>query len=354
MEAFEFSLQQQWPLPANPRPIVIIGAGGIVHDSHLPAYAKAGFPVQGIFDIAVERSKKMAQKFGIPVVHSCLEEALHVPNVVFDIAIPPNRILSVLESMPDRAAVLIQKPLGTDLTEAKRIVDLCREKQLTAAVNFQFRFSPAMLAVRNLIQIGHFGQLVDIDVHFNYREPWELFPFLKSQPRVEMLIVSIHYFDWIRTILGEPEAVYARSISHPEFPGIESTRTSAILDYGDRVRCCLSLNNTWKYGSEHEACRIRIEGTRGAALIDLGCLINYPAGRPDRLEVTKTTSTWQVVPLEGSWFPDAFHGPMANLQRFISGEDEQLWTEVNDAVKTMRLIESLYRSDQQGATSIVL
>ena len=35
-------------LPRNPRPIVILGAGGIVHDAHLPAYRKAGYPVFGI------------------------------------------------------------------------------------------------------------------------------------------------------------------------------------------------------------------------------------------------------------------------------------------------------------------
>ena len=40
------SFAQDWPAPANPKPIVIIGAGGIVRDAHLPAYAKAGLTVQ--------------------------------------------------------------------------------------------------------------------------------------------------------------------------------------------------------------------------------------------------------------------------------------------------------------------
>jgi hypothetical protein len=30
-------LRQTWPLPARPRPIVLIGAGGIVQDAQLPA-----------------------------------------------------------------------------------------------------------------------------------------------------------------------------------------------------------------------------------------------------------------------------------------------------------------------------
>jgi len=38
------------PRPKQVRPIVIIGAGGIVRAAHLPAYEKAGFPVIGLMD----------------------------------------------------------------------------------------------------------------------------------------------------------------------------------------------------------------------------------------------------------------------------------------------------------------
>ena len=42
-------------------PIVIIGAGGIVSDAHLPAYQKANFEVLGIYD-PDEKNLKNAQK----------------------------------------------------------------------------------------------------------------------------------------------------------------------------------------------------------------------------------------------------------------------------------------------------
>ena len=31
------SFAQDWPAPSAPKPIVLIGAGGIVRDAHLPA-----------------------------------------------------------------------------------------------------------------------------------------------------------------------------------------------------------------------------------------------------------------------------------------------------------------------------
>ena len=39
------ALNQEWPLPSSPRPIVTFGAGSIVGDAHFPAYRKAGLPV---------------------------------------------------------------------------------------------------------------------------------------------------------------------------------------------------------------------------------------------------------------------------------------------------------------------
>lgn len=346
------TFRQHWPMPSRPRPIVVIGAGGVVNDAHLPAYAKANFKVVGIYDIHSDRSRETATRFGVATVYPTLAEALSTEDVVFDVAVPPDRLRAVLEQCVPHSIVLMQKPMGTNLEDARQIVAICREKQLTAAVNFQLRFSPIMLAVGDMLSRDLLGQIVDIDVHLNYREPWELFPFLKSQKRVEMLIASIHYFDWIRSIVGEPQGVYARSIPHPAFPDIEATRTSAILDYGNQIRCCLSLNGTWGFAPKHEACVIRIEGTKGAAVVDLGCLINYPTGIPDRLEFITAGTEWSVVPLEGNWFPDAFQGTMANLQRFVGGEDDRLFTCVEDAIRTMALVEALYDSSQHGSTRI--
>lgn len=346
------SLRQRWPLPSRPRPIVVIGTGGIINDCHLPAYAMGKLPVAGVFDLDAARSRAVADKFQIPTVFNTLADAVAAREVVFDVAVPPKHLYDVLTALPHGASVLMQKPMGVDLHDAARIVRLCREREFSAAVNFQLRFSPMMLVLGDLIERGAIGQIFDIDVDLNYREPWEMFPFLYGQPRVEMLIASIHYFDWVRSIAGEPMGVYARSIPHPSFPGIEATRTAAILDFGDAIRCCLSLNDCWLHGPKHESCTIRVDGLQGAAVITLGCLMGYPQGKPDELEFITAGGEWTKVPLCGNWFPDAFLGTMANLQRFIGGEDDVLHTRVADAVHTMELVEALYESNEKGAVRI--
>jgi hypothetical protein len=56
--------------------------------------------------------------------------------------------------------------------------------------------------------------------------------------------------------------------------------------------------------------------------------------------------------LQGAWFPDAFVGRMANLQRFIAGEDAELVSSVEDAWVTMALVEAAYASSSSPATPL--
>ena len=336
-------LRQRHPLPSAPRPIVLIGTGGIANDAHLPAYAKAGFPVAGVLDVDFDKARATATRWRIERVFRTLAEAATaVPGCVFDVAVPPVAHEAILAALPEGAAVLIQKPLGLDLRQATAIRAVCRTRRLVAAVNFQLRFSPMMLAVADALERGVLGRLLDIEVHLSLRTPWELFPHLKPNPRVEIVSHSVHYLDTIRALAGEPSQVLARTY---HFPGSElaDTRTSAILDYGNELRVTLSINHHHDFGRRFQDATFRIEGHQGAALVKLGLLLDYPRGEPDELWIAPRGGPWQPVQLEGGWFPDAFIGTMSNLQRFAAGEDEVLKTSVEDAWRTMALVESCYQ-----------
>jgi predicted dehydrogenase len=346
-------LQQAWPMPSKPRPIVIIGAGGIVNDAHLPAYRKAGFTVAGVFDVDRGRSEETAKRWQIPRVFGSIGEARATPDVVFDVAVPPEHLYEVVKQLPLGAAVLMQKPMGKDLIDARRVRDVCRNHALTAAVNFQLRFSSMMLAIRDAIARGMLGRVLDVEVNLNVDTPWGLFPFLKKLDRVEIQVHSIHYLDLVRSFLGEPRGVYAKTVAHPELPDLKSTRTSAILDYGPDVRCVLSINHHHVFGPARQAATIKLEGNQGAAVAKLGVLMNYPTGEADALSLARRgENKWHEVPLRGRWFPDAFIGTMANLQRAAAGEDEHPWTGVEDAYRTMALVEACYQSSASGGTPI--
>lgn len=343
-------LQQAWPMPSAPRPITIIGAGGIIRDGHLPAYRKMGLPVAGVFDLDIDMARRLAADFGVPVVHETLASAVAACGTegVFDLALPPAAILPTVESLPKGGTALIQKPLGPDGPAARRIVAVLDARAVTAATNFQLRFTPSMLAIRDAVRQGLLGDVIDIEVRLAVYMPWELWSFIPTLDAVEIPLHSIHYLDWIRSLVGEPRSVYAKSVRHPRYPDQADARSSIILDYGDRIRCALSLNHTYNFGPDHVEATIRVEGTRGAAHLTVGYLVDYVRPVPERLEMVVKGGAWTAVALGGERVPDAFGYVMANLQRYVAGEDSVLDTDVHDSVRTMALVDAALASSRRG------
>lgn len=352
------SIQTTPKLPHTPRPIIMIGAGGIVNDAHLPAYKKAGFPVAGIFDLNPEKAAQTAAAFDIPRLFPSLEAAVDTApgNVVFDIATPASALPHILPQLPDGAAVLFQKPMGENLAEAQKIYAICREKNLTAAVNFQLRFAPFVIAARSLIEQGAIGPVHDMEVRVTVYTPWHLWKFLEQVAYVEITYHSIHYLDLMRSFLGQPRGVYAKTTNPPTVANIDSTASTIILDYGPTTRAAISTNHNHRYGLTHQESYIKWEGERGAIKAKMGLLMNYPTGVPDIFEYCllkeNAEPEWQSLSIEGSWFPDGFIGTMASLQCFVEGSAGTLPTSVDDVIYTMALVDAARRSNEGGATPI--
>ena len=123
-------LTQAWPRPAHPRPIVIIGAGGIVRAAHLPTYRALGFPVAGLFDVRADAARSTADAFAIDTVFPTLADAAASRDARLR-SRGPRRSDSRRSSRSFRAApaVLIQKPMGPDLATARAIHACCRDRR---------------------------------------------------------------------------------------------------------------------------------------------------------------------------------------------------------------------------------
>ena len=337
-------------LPKTKIPIVIIGAGGIVKDAHLPAYKKAGFKVLGIYDLNLEKADNLGKQFDIPNVCKKIETLIDLGKknkAVFDLAVPASQIAKLLATLTDEAAVLIQKPMGEDFYQAQEIYNICTKKRLTASVNFQLRFAPFINAARSIISSGAIGDVYDMEVKLCTYTPWHLWDFLAKIPRVEILYHSIHYIDVVRSLLGDPTRVMAKTVRHPNTK-VASTRSTILFDYGDQLSATISTNHDHNFGKLHQQSYIKWEGTEGAIYAKMGLLLDYPNGVPDSFEYCvkniKGIMEWKTVNLEGSWFPNAFIGSMSSLMRFVEGSEKDLPTKVEDALKTMDVVEMAYNS----------
>jgi predicted dehydrogenase len=339
--------------PNHSRPIYIIGAGGIVNDAHLPAYRMARFEVAGIWNRNRNRAEMLAARFAIPAVYKTVEEmvAAAPENAVYDIAIMAPQFIETLEKLPDGAAVLIQKPMGDNLAMASEILACCRRKKLIAAINCQLRFAPFVSAARWLVDRGLIGDIYDIEVRISVNTPWHLFPNVVKHPRLEILNHSVHHIDLVRSFLGEPKTVLAKTLRHPA-KELSSTRSTILFDYGDTVHAVINVNHDHEFGSHNQESFIKWEGTKGAIKAKMGLLMNYPDGVPDKFEYCLLEDgkepAWHEQVLEGTWFPDAFVGTMSSLMRFAEGSDSTLPTSVEDVIHTMTVVEAAYKSSAKG------
>jgi len=341
------------PMPRQPRPIIVVGSGGIVHDAHLPAYQKAGFPVAALMDASLERARTLAGKYSVPLATSSLDEAIakSPKDSVFDVAVPAGAILDVLPLLPDGSAALIQKPMGNTLEKAEQILAICRKKGLTAAVNFQLRYAPVMLAAKRITDAGLLGDVHDMEVVVSVFMPWDLWTFLATAPRLEILYHSIHYVDLVRAWFGNPERVLARTVRNPRTPNLAATKSLITLDYGEWKRVYIATNHGHKF-KDSQRSYVQWEGTEGALHAVMGVNLDYPKGRPDVLTFAKPDEGWQTLPTQGNWFPDAFIGSMGSLQAYVTGDAATLPTSVEDAIDTMRTVEAAYISNERDGVSL--
>ncbi|MFT3844227.1 MAG: Gfo/Idh/MocA family oxidoreductase [Lacibacter sp.] len=339
-------------------PVYMIGAGGIVNSAHLPAYNIAGYKVEGIVDLDFKKATETAAKFQIPTVFHSLDEMLkHVPGkVVFDIAVPGKAIMEILKVLPEGSFVLLQKPMGEDMVSAKEILKLVREKNITAAINFQLRYAPFILEVKRMLAEGLLGDIDDVELNVNVYTPWKLWDFLFTAQRVEILYHSVHYVDLVRNLLGNPVAVYAKTTKHKSMPQLASVRSNIIMDYGEMIRANILTNHCHNYGTPKQQSYIKIEGSKGAVMIKFGALINYPRGAADSFEYVLLEDgkepEWIEKKIEGSWFPHAFIGSMEQVMMAAEGKIERPDNSVEDCIYTMACVEAAYKSSEQGGVAL--
>ena len=216
-----------------------IGAGFIMRDVQLKAYADAGFNVAGITSRTPEIAREVADLHGIPRVYETVEEMLEDPAVeILDIAVPPDSQLDVVRSAVKHGShlkgILAQKPLAVSYGQAAEIVRLCEERGLPLAVNQNMRFDQSIRALKTILTRGDLGSPVLATIEMRAVPHWQTW--LHDYRRLTLLNMSIHHIDSFRFLFGEPESIYvsARKIREP---GSLMKTESASISSSIRTEC---------------------------------------------------------------------------------------------------------------------
>jgi predicted dehydrogenase len=329
-----------------------IGAGFIMRDVQLVAYRDAGYNVAAIASGSVETSRSVAARFGIPTVHETYRELLGDSSIeVLDIAVPPHVQPGIIREAVRHAGhirgILAQKPLAINYAEARELVRLCQEADITLAVNQNMRYDQSIRALKTVLERGYLGEPVLGTIEMRAIPHW--MPWCRQYGRLTLLIMSIHHLDTFRYLFGDPENVYvsARSDPRAKFEHRDGIALY-ILEYSSGLRAT-AWDDVWAGPAREGAAadnyiKWRVEGTDGVAQGTIGWP-DYPNAVPSTIEfsTTRQPGVWLAPQWKEVWFPDAFRGTMGMLLEALATGAEPA-VSGRDNLGTMALVEACYRS----------
>jgi predicted dehydrogenase len=340
---------------AHRRRIGIVGAGAIVEVAHLPAYRLAGLEVVAILDLDRARAEDLATRFGIARVHDSLDDLLADPAVeLVDIAVPAvSQPAIALQALEAGHHLICQKPFAVDVATARTVAAAARRLGRHVAVQQQLRFEEGIAAARAMVRAGWIGDPIGVTFAIDILTDFTAWPWLVESDRLELMYHSIHYFDAIRSILGDPVRVFGTQARRPGQAPRAETRTASILVYPGDIRAVVNVNHENVSGANR--AEFQVDGTSGTIRGTLGLDYDYPRGRPDTLEVWSSslpTDGWLPYPVTTRWIPDAFIGPVRSLLAAIA-EGGEAETSVRDNLGTLKIVEALYRSGATGEAQAI-
>ncbi len=332
-----------------------IGAGFIMADVHLAAYAEAGFPVVAIASRSRAKAQDVAVRWKIATVHEAPNALIEDEAVeIVDIAYPPDQQPALIRhalTQPHIKAILAQKPLAMDFETARQLVLQARAAGKVLSVNQNMRFDQSMRVLKQLLDRGELGEPVLATIEMRAIPHWQTF--LQHYGRLTLLNMSIHHLDVLRYLFGDPASIttIARTDPRTAFSHSDGITISTLRFPGGLL--ALSLEDVWagpakEGGGSDIYIKWRVEGTQGVATGTIGWP-DYPNGSPSTLKYAsqKTRGRWVEPKWKTMWFPHAFSGVMEQLQYALdTGTTPELTGA--DNLKTMALVEAGYRSMNQN------
>lgn len=332
-----------------------IGAGMIMAECHLAAYAQAGFPVAAIASRTRAKAQTVADRWAIAVVHDTPEALIADPAIeILDIAYPPDlqpALIRAALAQPHIRGILAQKPLALTLADAIALRDEAAAAGKVLSVNQNMRYDQSMRVLKQLLDRGDLGEIVFAQIDMHAIPHWQ--GFLQGYDRLTLANMSVHHLDVLRFLFGEPTEITTQTRTDPRTAFAHSDGiTVSTLRFASGV-LALSLEDVWS-GPRAEGYQddqhitFRVEGTEGVAKGSIG----WPTGSASTLSYNSRKTTggaWVTPEWDTMWFPHAFIGVMEQLQHAVStGTPPAL--SVADNVRTVALIEAGYRSIAEGRT----
>src|SRR4051812_13887906 len=149
------------PITGRKKRVAGLGAGAWANRAHLPGWVRDGrAEVVAICDTNLKLAEESAPKYGAAEVSSNYKEIVSRSDIdVIDVCTPSATHFELsMAALDSGKHVLCEKPVAFDFRETMRAAELAKSKGLKTKLGFTFRYSPAMLYMKELVDQGFCGE----------------------------------------------------------------------------------------------------------------------------------------------------------------------------------------------------
>lgn len=258
-----------------------------------------GVEVVSLISRELEKTKEVANKYGIKHVTTQLEDSLALPEVDAVILCTPTQMHAAQSIACLKAGkhVQVEIPLADSWKDADAVVSLANEKGLVAMCGHTRRFNPSHQYVHNKVKAGEFNiQQMDVQTYFFRRTNMNALGQPRSWTDHLLWHHAAHTVDLFAYQAGSP-IVKANAVQGPIHPALGIAMDMSIqLKAANGAICTLSLsfNNDGPLGTY-----FRYIGDTATYLARYDDLYN---GKDEQIDVSKVAVSMNGIELQDREF----------------------------------------------------
>jgi len=242
----------------------IIGTGGIAKAFARDLSYFNSHIVQAVGSRSLEKAQDFALEFPGCTSYASYEELVADPMIdAVYVATPhPQHVANTLLALNAGKPVLCEKPFSVNAIEAQSMVSASIDNGVALLEAMWTRFLPHIATVREILESGLIGQIVNVEADhgqylIDHENPRLTEPALAGGA---LLDLGIYPVSFAHMVLGPPARITATGVLTQK--GVDS-QTSAILDFENGAQAVVTTTLTTS-----TPCRATIAGTLGRIEID--------------------------------------------------------------------------------------
>lgn len=321
----------------------IVGCGLIGKRRAEEASAHPSSTLVAVADSNEEVAIETATRFGgvaVPIWKDLI--AMAAVDVV--VVATPNGMLAeiAIEALAAGKHVLLEKPMGRDISEARRIADAARRHGKLVKVGFNHRYHPALAQAHATVASGELGALINIRARYGhggragYEKEWRGNPILAGGG--ELTDQGVHIVDLINWFAGVPSEAYCL-VQTAVWP-IEPLEDNAMGLFRFKSGAIASFHTSWTQWKNLFSFEVFCQN--GSVTV-AGLGKSYGV---ERLEIARRLQQGGVPEMQDISFDcpdDSWHLEWDDFLNGIQSSAPYMGN-IDDGLSAMEMIDMLYRS----------